>query len=517
MRRVVRLYERVVRMALRHQWLTLLGCGLVLGAGVFVYAHLESDFLPEMDEGGFIIDYFTPYGTSLTETNRQLLQAEDILRATPEVESYSRRTGARLALAIAEPNTGDFLVKLKPDRQRHTQDVISELRAKFHVAVPGVEWDFPGILGDLIGDLTWSPKPIEVKVFSTDPELLKKKGREIAAQLGEIKGVVDVFNGLVFTGPTLSLRVGSLAAQRFGLTPGDIGAAVNTAMLGQRASSVLEGDRVVSIRVRVDSGSIGEVASLRELPLRTADGDLVKLSQVAEVIDVPGQLELRREDLRQDIAVTARLEGRDLGSAMAEIRNKLGADSSPPPGMIEFGGLYQQQQELFRNLLLVLTMAIVLVFTVLLIEFGTFYEPVSIVFGAVLALFGTVAALWITGTTLNVVSFLGAIIGIGIVAKNGILMLDLVDHLRADGIGLEESLVRSGRRRLRPVLMTSLAAALGMLPLAYGVGTGADLLKPMAIAVIGALSFSVVLSLIATPVVFCLLQRATQRSQSVER
>ena len=169
LRRVVRLYERVVRMALRHQWLTLLGCGLVLGAGVFVYAHLESDFLPEMDEGGFIIDYFTPYGTSLTETNRQLLQAEDILRATPEVESYSRRTGARLALAIAEPNTGDFLVKLKPDRQRHTQDVISELRAKFHVAVPGVEWDFPGILGDLIGDLTWSPKPIEVKVSRRIP------------------------------------------------------------------------------------------------------------------------------------------------------------------------------------------------------------------------------------------------------------------------------------------------------------------------------------------------------------
>jgi multidrug efflux pump subunit AcrB len=495
-----------VRMALKHQWLTLLGCGVVLGAGIFVYSHLESDFLPEMDEGGFIIDYFTPYGTSLTETNRQLLQAEAILRATPEVESYSRRTGARLALAIAEPNTGDFLVKLRPGRKRHTQDVIAELRAKFHVAVPGVEWDFPGILGDLIGDLTWSPKPIEVKVFSTDAELLKTKGRAIAEQLGEVKGVVDVFNGLVFTGPTLSLRVGSLAAQRFGLTPGDVGAAVNTAMLGQRASSVLEGDRVVSIRVRVDSGTIGEVASLRELPLRTADGDLVKLSQVAEVIDVPGQLELRREDLRQDIAVTARLEGRDLGSAMAEIRNKLGADASLSPGMIEFGGLYQQQQESFRNLLLVLIMAIVLVFTVLLIEFGSFSEPIAIVFGAVLALFGTVAALWLTGTTLNVVSFLGAIIGVGIVAKNGILMLDLVHHLRDDGLSLEESLVRSGLRRLRPVLMTSLAAALGMLPLAYGVGAGADMLKPMAVAVIGALGFSVLFSLIATPVVFSLLQ-----------
>ena len=515
LRRIIRLYEIAVRMALRYRWPTLFGCGLVLGAGIILYGNLESDFLPAMDEGGFVIDYHTPYGTSLAETNRQLLQAEGILRATPEVESYSRRTGARLALAIAEPNTGDFLVKLRPDRQRRTQDVIAELRAKFHVAIPGVEWEFPGILTDLIGDLTWSPQPIEVKIFSTDVELLKKKGREIAEQLKHVKGVVDVFDGLVFTGPTLSLRVRSLASQRFGLTAGDVAAAVNTAMLGQLASSVLEGDRVVSIRVRVDSTSIGEVATLRELPLRTADGNLVKLSQVADVVETPGQLELRREDLREDVAVTARLEGRDLGSAMAEIRDKLGADQSLPPGMIEFGGLYQQQQESFRNLLLVLVMAILLVFTVLLIEFGSFHQPVAIVFGAVLALFGTIVALWLTGTTLNVVSFLGAIIGVGIVAKNGILMIDLVDHLRAEGVTLEESLVRSGRRRLRPVLMTSLAAALGMLPLAYGVGSGADMLKPLAIAVIGALCISVLLSLIATPAVFCLMRESTQRPESI--
>jgi multidrug efflux pump subunit AcrB len=507
LRRIIRFYEAAVRIALRYRWLVLIGCGGVLGAGVFLYVNLKSDFLPPMDEGAFVIDYHTPYGTSLVETNRQLLQAEEILRATPEVESYSRRTGARLALAIAEPNTGDFLVKLKPGRKRSTQDVISELRAKFNAAVPGAQWDFPGILTDLIGDLIGSPEPIEVKLFSTDVELLKKTGRDVAEQLKQVTGVVDVFDGLVFTGPTLSVKVRSLTSQRFGLSPADVAAAVNTAMLGQRASSVLEGDRVVSIRVRVDGTSIGEVASLRELPLRTADGNLVKLSQVADIVETPGQLELRREDLRQNVVATARLEGRDLGSTMAEIRDKLGADASLPPGMVEFGGLYQQQQESFRNLLVVLMMAILLVFTVLLIEFGSFREPIAIVFGAVLALFGTIVALWLTDTSLNVVSFLGAIIGVGIVAKNGILMLDLVDHLRADGLSLEEALVRSGRRRLRPVVMTSLAAALGMLPLAYGIGTGADMLKPLAIAVIGALCFSVLLSLIATPVVFRLLTR----------
>jgi multidrug efflux pump subunit AcrB len=228
---------------------------------------------------------------------------------------------------------------------------------------------------------------------------------------------------------------------------------------------------------------------------------------VADVVEEPGRLELRREDSRQDIAVTARLEGRDLGSAMAEIRDLLNKDSTIPAGAIEYGGLYEQQQQSFRNLVIVLLMAIFLVFTVLLLEFGSFYEPVSIVFGAVLAMFGTILALWLTGTSLNVVSLLGAIIGIGIVAKNGILMLDFVKHLQAEGLDLVESLVRSGRRRLRPVLMTSLAAALGMLPLAYGIGAGADMLKPLAVAVIGSLCISVLLSLVATPTVYYLLTR----------
>jgi multidrug efflux pump subunit AcrB len=219
----------------------------------------------------------------------------------------------------------------------------------------------------------------------------------------------------------------------------------------------------------------------------------------------PSQVELVRDDLRQDIIVSARLEGRDLGSAMKDIQAKLSRDKSLPPGTVEYGGLYQQQQESFRNLMVVLAAAILLVFTVLLIEFRSFYEPVAIVFGSVLALFGAVVALWLTGITLNIVSFLGAIIGVGIVAKNGILMLDFSRQLQDQGVELVEALVRAGHRRLRPVLMTSLAAALGMLPLAYGIGAGADMLRPLAIAVIGALCISVLLSLIATPVAYYLL------------
>ena len=459
-----------------------------------------------MDEGGFIIDYLTPPGTSLAETNRQLKYAEDIIRGVPELESYSRRTGAQLGLFITEPNNGDFLLKLKPDRKRKTEAVLDDLRQRLNAALPDITWEFPGILGDLIGDLMYSPQPIEVKLFSTDSDFLKKKAPQIAERLSKVRGVVDTFDGLVYTGPSINLRVRRVDAQRFGLNVEDIAAVVNTAMLGETASAVLEGDRIVDIRVKADPSSTRRLETLGDLLLRNADGKPVKLSQVVDIVEEPGQLELRRDDLRQDVAITARLEGRDMGSAMAEIRRILRREKSIPPGAIEYGGLFQQQQESFRNLVIVMLMAIFLVFTVLILEFGSLYEPVAIVFGAVLAIFGTILALWLTGTSLNVVSFLGAIIGVGIVAKNGILMLDYVGQCQDEGCPLSEALVRSGRRRLRPVLMTSLAAALGMLPLAYGIGSGADMLRPLAIAVIGALGISVLLSLLATPTLYLLLQ-----------
>ena len=236
-------------------------------------------------------------------------------------------------------------------------------------------------------------------------------------------------------------------------------------------------------------------------------GDMVRVEQVADVNVAPSESELNRKDWRQEDMVSARLEGVDLGTGMREIQDKLSRDKWLPPGSVEYGGLYQQQQESFRNLLAVLLSAILLVFTVLLIEFRSFYEPIAIVFGSVLALFGTVVALWLTGVSLNIVSYLGMIIGVGIVAKNGILVLDYFQQLRSRGVELVEALVQAGHRRLRPVLMTSLAAALGMLPLAKSAGTGAQMLQPLGIAVIGALFISVALSLIATPVVYYLLMR----------
>jgi CzcA family heavy metal efflux pump len=507
LRRVVSLYEASARVAFGNPLLTLGLSGLVLLGGIALSLRLKTDFLPEMDEGGFVIDYVAPPGTSLAETDRALLEVEKILRATPEVESYSRRTGAALGFHLVEPNTGDFLLKLRPRREKKTDEVISGLRQKLKESQPHIEWEFPGILSDLIGDLTWSPEPIEIKLFSTDLDFLKKKAPEIKEAISRIRGVVDAKSGLIVAGPSLSVRVRPADAQRFGLDADAVAQTLNAAMLGQVASSVLQADRVVDIRVRVDSTSLDRISKLGNLPLRAPGGAWVLLSQIADITEDAGQLELRREDLRQNVAVTARLEGRDLGSAIEEIKQKLSRDSSIPAGLLEYGGIYHEQQESFRNLMVVLIMAILLVFAALLVEFGSLAAAVSIVFGAVLSLFGTVLALLATGTSLNIISILGAIIGIGIVHKNGILMLDFVEHFPLSQMSLEEALIRSGRRRLRPVLMTSMAAALGMLPLAYGIGSGADMLKPMAISVIGALCISVLLSLVATPTVYLLLRQ----------
>ena len=453
-----------------------------------------------------MIDYWAPPGTSLTETSRILNEAEEILRANPDVEGYSRRLGAEMGMFITEPYRGDFAVKLKANRKHSTEEVIAELRHEFAERFPMMRWEYPGILTDVIGDLQLTPDPIEIKLFSPDLKWLQQVAPRVQEEIKSVPGVVDTFDGLTETGPSINLRVRPADAERFGLTAQDVADAANTALLGNVASSMLEGDGVVNIRVLNEPASVNSVAKLGELPLRAPDGAVVRLDQVADVSVEPSEVELIRDDLRQDIIVSGRLEGRDLGSAMKDIQAKLSQDKSLPPGTVEYGGLYQQQQESFRNLVIVLAAAILLVFTVLLIEFRSFYEPVAIVFGSVLALFGAVAALQITGITLNIVSILGAIIGVGIVAKNGILLLDFSRQLQDDGVELVESLVRAGHRRLRPVLMTSMAAALGMLPLAYGIGAGADMLRPLAIAVIGALCISVLLSLIATPVAYFVLR-----------
>ncbi len=503
---IIRRYDWVLGHALDHRWLVLIIIAVVLAGSYLLYRSLGSEFLPAFDESAFILDYWAPAGSSLSETDRMLHHVEDLLRQTPEIESYSRRTGLELGLFITEPNRGDFAVKLKPGHKRATEDVIADLRKQVAETEPALEVEFVGILSDVIGDLTSSPEPIEIKLFSSDENALHQKADEVEEAIKKVQGVVDTKNGVIVSGPALTFNIDPQLASRFGVTATDVANTITTAMSGDAASSILQQDRLIAVRVIFPPGVRKSLETVRALQVRSTSGALFRLDQVADIEYDKGQTEIEREGLRETVAVSGRLEGKDLGTAIAEIQTLLSRDVKLPPGMtIEYGGLYQEQQSSFAELALSLVLAIVLVFLTLLIEFHSFAHPISIVTGAVLALGGVLLGLFITGTTLNVVSLMGMIMVVGIVAKNGILMLDAVEDHLAAGDTLREALLRSGRRRFRPVLMTSLAAILGMLPLALALGSGAELLQPLAIAVIGGLAVALLLSLVVTPTVYAML------------
>jgi CzcA family heavy metal efflux pump len=511
---IIRRYETVLGVALDRRWIVGLAMVLVLAGSYALYNVLGSEFLPEFDESAFILDYLAPPGSSLAETDRMLQHVEELLMKTPEVESYSRRTGLEMGLFVTEPNTGDFAVKLKPGHKRSTQEVIAELRDEIAESVPALDTEFVGIVPDVIGDLQGNPEPIEVKLFSEDAAALQSAADEVEGAIKKVSGVVDTLNGVVISGPAVTFRIDPLRASQFGVTANDVASTITTAMSGDASSSILQQDRLIKVRVIFPANVRTSLDNVKALQVRSSSGQLFRLDQVADIDIDKGQAEIERENLRQMIAVTGRLEGSDLGTAIRQIREQLAKDVKLPPGMtVEFGGLYEEQQSSFRELMMALVLAVMLVFITLLIEFRSFAHPIAIVTGAVLALSGVLLALFITGKTLNVVSLMGMIMIVGIVAKNGILMLDAVEERLTAGDTLREALLRSGRRRFRPVLMTSLAAMLGMLPLALAIGAGSELLQPLAIAVIGGLTIALGLSLIVTPTVYAMLSR--EKAQKV--
>ncbi len=510
LRRGLTLYERLLELALRNTKIVLVLSAVLLIVAYLIYKSLGSEFLPAFDEGAFILDYVAPPGASLQETDRLLRYVERLLKETPDVESYSRRTGMQLGLAgVTEPNTGDFAVKMR-DKHRATEEVMTELRQKIESSEPTLRVEFIGILSDLIGDLASSPSPVEIRLFSEDTAALQRTAKQVAASIAKVNGVVEIFDGIVISGPAVTFRVDPQRAATFGVTAADINETIEAALGGTASSTILERSRAINVRVLLPGNYRSSLDQLRSLRVHSpVTNGFVRLDQVSAIEYDPGQTEIRRDGLRQSIAVTARLENVDLGSAISSIRSQLAKDVHLPAGMtLEYGGLYQEQQASFRELAMTLGLAIALVFLVLLIEFRSFAHPVAIVTGAVLALTGTLLALLVTRTTLNVVSLMGMIMIVGIVAKNGILMLDTVEDHLAAGDDLHAALVRSGRRRFRPVLMTSLAAMLGMLPLALALGSGSELLQPLAIAVIGGLAFALLFSLVVTPAVYALARGA---------
>jgi multidrug efflux pump subunit AcrB len=514
--RILVRYERIMRRALRAPLAVAALCLVLIAASYVCYRFLGSDLLPPFDEGGFVLDYVMPAGSSLPETNRVLGHIEAILRATPEVESTSRRTGLELGLAaVTEPNTGDIAVKLKSKRRRSVDEVISEVRDKVSTSEPGLDTEFIQVLQDMIGDLTGAPEPVVVKLFSPDPDLLSTWAPQVADALGKIKiggqtPVVDIEDGIENTtsGPAVRFAVNPEAADRAGFTAEELGT-VGVAMVeGEPAAApVLINDKPYPIRVRFPSSARSSLESMTSTMLVSSNGSTATLGSLAAVDELPGQTEIRRENMQRLVEVTARLEGVDMGTGVAAVQKAVADLRLPPSIRVEYGGTYKEQQKSFRDLTVVLVLAVVLVFLVLLFEFRSYTAPVAILASAILSTAGVFVALLVTRMTFNVSSFMGLIMVIGIVAKNGILLLDANEKFRTIGFTPEEAIVQAGRRRLRPIVMTAMAAAAGMLPLALAIGAGSQMLQPLAIAVIGGILISMVLSLIVTPAIQYFLTR----------
>ncbi|MGP0070333.1 MAG: efflux RND transporter permease subunit [Bryobacteraceae bacterium] len=511
--RIIRIYGRVLRVALERPWATGVFCAVLIAASYFCYNALGSDLLPAMDEGGFILDYIAPPGSSLADTDRLLNQVQKILQDTPEVETTSRRTGLQLGLAtVTEANTGDFSVKLKRNRSRSIDEVIADVRQRVTTQVPTLDVEFAQLLQDMIGDLTSAPQPVVIKMFSENADLLHQWGPRVGDALKKIHGVVDIQNGIenTISGPAMEFHVDPTAVARSGFSPDEVELDASAILQGEPASSpVVINGRAYTIRVRFPEYTRASVEAIRNTLLSSQSGSRATLGALATIQELPGQTEILRENLQRMLAVTARLEDVNLGAGIAAVKKTIADLNIPPAIRIVYGGGYEEQQKSFRDLAVVLILAVVLVFTVLLFEFGNFGAPVAILSSALLSTSGVFLALLITNTTFNISSFMGLIMVIGIVAKNGILLLDADQKFRAEGAAPEHAMILAGERRLRPILMTALATTAGMIPLALAFGAGSQMLQPLAIAVIGGIAASMVLSLIVTPAVHYYLQKKT--------
>lgn len=509
--RVVSFQERWLRRALQHpRWLA--GASLVLIALSFVsFRLLDTGLLPKMDEGGFVLDYIMPAGSSLTETNRAISHVEQILRDTPEVESTSRRTGMQLGLAaVTEANSGDILVKLKAKRSRSVYDVMDDVRTQVAAQEPAIDQEYIQLLQDMIGDLTSTPEDVEIKLFSPDITLLQAWAPKVADAIHDLKGVVDEKDGIENTvsGPAVVFNINPSVAARAGFSPEEVATDAAAMLGGEPAPTpVVTNDRAYTLRVRFPAANRASLEAMRDTLLTSSAGRTATLGALATISELPGQLEFRSENLQRAVAVTARLEGVGLGSGMAAVQRAVNDLHVPSSIRVEYGGQFKEQQKSFRDLVLVLVLAVLLVFVVLMFEFGTFAAPVAILASALLSTSGVMFALLATGTTFNISSFMGMIMVIGIVAKNGILLLDADQKFRLAGFSAEDAMIQASRRRLRPIVMTALATVAGMFPLALAIGAGSEMLKPLAIAVIGGVLISMVLSLIITPAVHYYLTR----------
>ncbi len=502
-----RWYRSVLVRVIRHPRLVVASTLLFALVGVGLFFRLETGFLPVMDEGGYIVDYWTPEGTSLPETDRMLRRVEDVLKQTPEVAQFARRTGAELGFFATAQNTGDIVVKLKPrsQRTRTAEEIIEEQRGIFEKQMPGMTIEFVQLLQDMLGDLEGNPEPVEVKIFGDDMATLTGLAERTATRLEKIPGLVDLV-APKRGNPELNLRVDPTRAAKAGFTVEQVTSQLSSGLLGNVATAFRRNDRLIDVRVRFPDRYRFDLDWIRQYPLTSPGGMIVPLSATSSIDMAEGETEMHREDLKQMMPITARLEGRDLGSGIRDVQAALAADPWPIGYTYRLGGQYQSQQASFKSMLLVLSIAVLLVFGVLVAQFRRFVPSIIILSAAPLSLVGAFGMLLVTGTALNVSSFMGLILLIGLIVKNGIILVDYADLVLARGGDPTEALIEAGSVRLRPILMTTLCTLFGLLPLALGLGPGAEMQKPLAIAVIGGLSVSTVITLIFVPTALSMIR-----------
>jgi CzcA family heavy metal efflux pump len=498
--RIETTYERLLGWMVGSPVLSVAVAVLLAALTVGLFYSVGTGFFPAADEGGFVLDYLTPEGSALSETDRQVKEMEKVISATPEVASYSRRTGSELGLFATAQNSGDILVRLKPrnQRSRSSDEIIDDIRDKVHEVAPLADIEFVQLLQDMLGDLEGNPEPIEVKIFGNDPERLAELAEPVEEMLNKVQGVVDVV-GVQKGNPEVTWTVDPAAAERYGLTVAQVSDQLAGNWLGEVATDLRLADRRVPVRVRLPDSYRFDPNWLPQTLIRSAEGKPIPVSEVAHMDRANGQGELKRENLRLMASVTGRLEGRDMGSAVAEIRSNLDKLKLPIGYTYEIGGQYQAQQQSFRELLMVFALAVVLVFIILVIQFRAWTPALLILLAAPLSLGGALLLLLLTGTVLNISSAMGLILLVGLVVKNGIMLLDFSEKLHGEGEPFDRAIAHAGRIRLRPILMTTFCTLFGLLPLALGLGAGAELQKPLALAVIGGLALSTPVTLLAVP------------------
>jgi CzcA family heavy metal efflux pump len=507
-------YARLLRPCLRHRAWVLVAALALLAAGGVALRYVPSGFLPAMDEGAFVLDYFLPAGTSLTETDAVARKIEAILRREPDVATYSRRTGAELGPAAATMvNRGDIMVRLAPRRQRRrsADQIIAAVRAAVEREVPEARAEYVQVLQDVLNDLSGTPRPIEIKLFGDDYAVLRRLGAEVAARIRGVRGLVDLYPGFEDESPELRFRIDPVQAARFGRTAADVAADLETSLRGTVAAVFRRPDRPINVRVRYPDAVRFDPARVANLAIAWGSAGAVPVAAVAPPERAGVPTVLVRENLRAVVIVTADHEGRDLGSLVGEAREKLRGLALPEGYRLELGGQYEGQRQTFRELGLVLAFGLLAVLVVLMAQFRHARHALLVLATAPLALVGALLTLLATDVPLNASSLMGCVLLVGLVVKNGILLLEQFEASLATGAGMgaiDDALAAAGALRVRPILMTTIATLAGLAPLALGIGAGAEIQRPLAIAVIGGLSVSTVISLLVLPALVRLAWRS---------